>query len=206
VENFRRSVAPSPEVFRGYRAELLQTPPKLLSPSQAERRRKKFRFTRIPDFAQLLFEIKLNMPGNMVDDLARYRVGPLLLVEIKKSKAGCQIYDFAEVLDQTDQQARNAFATYPVVNSLGLIVALGDCWTYREYEREDFASSPTVSECLDPTFGDPVPEKRPPSKICPVVHECFGALGFARLQEQSSDDALTAVRQRLLEFGRVMFY
>lgn len=141
----------------------------------------------------------------MVDDLARYRVGPLLLVEIKKAKAGCQIYDFAEVLDQTDQQARNAFATYPVVNSLGLIIALGDCWTYREYKREDFVPSPTASECLDPTFGDLIPEKRPPSKICPVVDKCFGASGFARLQGQSSNDALTAVRKRLQEFGRTMF-
>ena len=141
----------------------------------------------------------------MVDDPAKYRVGPLLLVEIKKAKAGCQIYDFAQVLDQTDQQARYAFAAYPVVNSLSVIVALGDCWTYREYKREDFAPSPTVSECLDPTFGDSIPEKRPPSKISPVVDKCFGASGFARLQRQSSDDALTAVRKCLQGFGRAMF-
>jgi hypothetical protein len=73
------------------------------------------------------------MPGSMVGDPTRYHIGPLLLVEIKKAKASCQIYDFAEVLDQTDQQACYAFATYPVVNSLGLIIALGNCWTYREY-------------------------------------------------------------------------
>jgi hypothetical protein len=173
--------------------------------SPADLRRKKKRLTRIPDFAQLLFQIKLNTPNNMVDDLPIYRVGPLLLVEIKKANAGCQIYDFAEVLDQTDQQARNAFATYPVVNSLGLIVALGDCWTYREYEREDLAPYPTASEILDDTFGDSIPEKQPRAKVCLSVNQWFGASGFARLQEQSSDDALAAVRQRLLGFGRAMF-
>jgi hypothetical protein len=145
----------------------------------------------------------------MVNDLAIYLVGPLLLAEIKKAKAGCQIYNFAEVLDQTNQQAHNAFATYPVVSSLSLIIALGDCWTYREYKREDFAPSPTVSECLDSTFGAPiqVPKKRPPSqsRICLVVNQCFSASGFACLQGQSSDDPLTAVRERLQGFGHAMF-
>jgi hypothetical protein len=89
------------------------------------------------------------MPGSMVNDLAKYYcVSPLLLVEIKKAKAGCQIYNFTEVLDQTDQQAHNAFVTYPVVNSLGLIIALGDCWMYKRYEWEDFALSPTFRSYL----------------------------------------------------------
>lgn len=142
----------------------------------------------------------------MVDDLTKYHcLGPLLLVEIKKAKADCQIYDFAEVLDQIDQQARNAFATYPVVNSLGLIIALGDCWTYREYKRDDFAPSLTLSEHLDPTFQDSVPEERPASMVCPAIDTCFGDSGFACLQRQSSDDALSAVRKRLQGFGHAMF-
>jgi hypothetical protein len=145
------------------------------------------------------------MPGRTVDIPARHRVGLLLLVEIKKAKAGCRIYDFAQVLDQTDEQARNAFASYPAVNNFGSIIALGDCWTYREYSRKDSRPSPTRSEHFDPTFVDPIPGEQPYSKIFPVVEHCFGATGFARLQGQSSDHALAAVRKRLQDFGRTMF-
>jgi hypothetical protein len=141
VKNPRRSAAPSPEAFRGYRSDLPQTPPKS-SPSSTRLRRQR----RSTDFAQLLFEIVSNKPGGTVDDPLKYRAGILLLVVIKRAMPSCQIFDFLKVMGQTNQQARHAFASYPKVDAFGLVIALGDCWTYREYHREDLRPCPTPSE------------------------------------------------------------
>ena len=35
---------------------------------------------------------------------------------------------------QTDQQARRAFAMFPNVSVLGVILAIGPYWTYVEYD------------------------------------------------------------------------
>ena len=130
VKDFRRSAAPSPEA----------------------KKRRQWRSVRIPDFAQLLFEVDINKSNGTLNN---YRTGVLLLVEIKKAmpSGSCRIFDFAKVLQQTDEQARHAFASYPGVNALGAVIALGDCWTYREYFRKDLRPSPSLSERLDPTFG-----------------------------------------------------
>jgi hypothetical protein len=87
----------------------------------------------------------------------------LLLVEIKRSIPSCWMYNFARVLDQTNQQACNAFASFPEVNTFGLIIALGDCWTYR-YHQEELRPSLTWSKHSDPTFEEPSLDLSPLSK------------------------------------------
>ena len=97
------------------------------------------------------------MPRRTVDIPLRYLVGPLLLVEIKRADQSCQLFDFTEVFEQTAQQAPHAFASFPKVNIIGVITALGDCWTYREYDRRNLSPSPTRSEYSDPSFVDSSP-------------------------------------------------
>lgn len=204
-----RFAAPSPEVFKGFRQDLLQTPPKL-SPQQRTKLKKKKRSIRIPDFAQLVFKMRVHPPNNALDDPPICLKRVILLVEIKAAIESCEIWYFHGVLDQTDQQARHAFASYPEVDALGVIVALGDCWTYREYFREEMGSSlsPSQSELADPTFrGSSIGSliSPSPSMICEDVNKCFGAKGFARLQDPESDMALTVIRNRLKTFVDKIF-
>ena len=137
LQNYRRSAVPTPDSLEAYRSGLPQTPPRL---PPSSKRLKIRRSVRIPDsdFTQLLFRIKVKSDGTLLD----YCTSVLLLVEIKKAKPSCQIFDFAQVLLQTNQQACHAFASYPGVTAFGLVIALGDCWTYREYRRSNMKSSP----------------------------------------------------------------
>ena len=210
---YRRSAAPSPDSpeaskgYRSFRSGLPQTPPRL-SPSSKRLRQR--RSVRIPDFAQLLFEIKVNKSDGTLDYPLSYRAGVLLLVEIKKATSSCQIFDFLSVLDQTDEQARHAFASYPRVNTFGLIVALGNRWIYREYYRKDLSPSPirTTSERLDPTFVDSNSDSDMStlqSRTCADVEDIFKTTGFARLQSNTSNNALAAVRKRLGTLAFTMF-
>jgi hypothetical protein len=198
-----RFAAPSPEVFKGFRQDLLQTPPKL-SPQRCKSQKQKKRSTRIPDFAQLVFRIKIH-PTNSLDDPPIHTKRIMLLVEIKRAVLNCDVWYFDSVLDQTDRQACRAFASCPEVNTLGLIVALGDCWTYREYSRENMRSSPSPSEKADPTFCESPFESLSPSMACDDVNKFFGDNGFARLQETPSDHALKAIHHRLKTLFSDMF-
>jgi hypothetical protein len=186
VNNSRRSAAPSPEA----------------------RKIRRHSSVRIPDFAQLLFEVNVDKTKGILDG---YRSAVLLLVEIKKVGSGsCQIFDFVVVIAQTDEQARHAFATYPGVSSFGVVIAIGDCWIYREYHRKDMrqsqSPSPTPSERLDPTFQAKDSDARiSMSKKYHAVEEIFNTTGFARLQTDISDKALVAVRNRMKYFGSTMF-
>ena len=193
AKGFRRSAAPSPEVLKQYPGPP-QTPPKFPSPIRVPAPPRQMRSTRIPDFAQLLFKMTVNLPGHTVDIPLRYLVGPLLLVGIKRADRSCQFFDFTEVFEQTIHQARHAFASFPKVNIIGVITALGDCWTYGEYDRRNFSPSPTRSEYSDPTFVDSSPNT-PAWPNNPGID--FGDLGFARIQEPPSDRALHAVRERM---------
>jgi hypothetical protein len=194
-----RSTVPSPEVYKGFRKELLQIPPKH-SPTKTEGKLKKKLSTRIPDFVQLIFRIRVHNPNYTLDDPPIHMTCVLLLVEIKRALESCQIWDFHNVLDQTDQQARRTFAAYPEVNTLGLIIALGNCWTYREYSRELMRSSPTRSEAADPTYRESSVlsiDSPSPSRTYADVHKFFGDKGFAHLQDPESDQALNAIRRHL---------
>ena len=116
-------------------------------------------------------------------------------------------------MPQTNEQAHHAFSTYPWVNVFGMVIALGDCWVYREYYRKDLrlSQSPTLSERLDPTVtfmgtNKDFRKSETMPKTYGVVEEIFGPSGFARLQTKESDKALVAVRKRLMEFAKKMFY
>lgn len=39
---------------------------------------------------------------------------------------------FPKIFAQTGEQARHAFAACPEVNTVGVIFAIGDLWTYRD--------------------------------------------------------------------------
>jgi hypothetical protein len=170
------------------------TPPNPSPPRLKEQKRKK-RSTRIPDFVQLVFKIRVKPPNNSLVIPAAHIKRIILLVEIKRAVQECRQWSFVGVLDQTDQQAHHAFASYPEINTLGVIIALGDCWTYREYNRHDMESSPTPSELKDPTYRESYSPS--PSIIFDDVHQHFGARGFARLQESASDAAFRAIHRRL---------
>ena len=93
---------------------------------------------------------------------------------------------FHDVLDRTDQQGPRAFASYPAVNTLGCIIALGDCWTYA---RESMRPSQTQSERADPTFRNSSPplDSPLPSKTYLDVTQSFGVKGFGCLNDPESD-------------------
>ena len=189
-----RFSAPSPEVFKGFRHDLPQTPP---TPSIQPLSSRPQRSIRIPDFAQLIYKLKLNT-DKMLDDPPVYMKRIILLVEIKPKVDVPQRWGFLKIFRQTEQQARYAFASYPAVDTLGVIVALGDFWTYREYERENMRTSPSRSEREDSTFtlsSPAVDTSR--AAIYKPLDKFFGAKGYARLQEVESDNALKAIRERI---------
>jgi hypothetical protein len=196
--------APSPEVFRGFREDLPQTPPKF-SPPRREIQKPKKRSTRIPDFVQFVFRIRVHPPNNILDNPPIHIKRIVLLVEIKRAVQFCELWYFTNVLDQTDQQARRTFVSFPEVHTLGLIVALGDCWTYREYDRRNMVSSPSPSEQKDPTYRESFRDCMSPSTIFDGVNQHFGRKGFARLQEPASDNALRAIHLRLKFLCSTMF-
>lgn len=116
------------------------------------------------------------------------------------------------------QQARHAFASYPQVNILGVIIALGDCWTYREYSRINLSPSPpplSESSRSDPKYKDSDSNSstralsNDPSQPLPIqcadVDDAFGASSFARLQTRISDNALHALQKRLRVLASEMF-
>lgn len=128
--------------------------------------------TQIPDFVQLVFQIKTETPTSILDDPLIYRPRLLLIIEIKRATALDKSWDIYKVLAQTDRQACHTFASFKELNMFGAIIALGDCWAYKEYVREDLRPSPTRSECLDPTFN--LEETSAPmSKTVIDVHKLF---------------------------------
>ena len=149
--------------------------------------------------------MKVNKPGGTINIPPIYRTGLLLLVEVKKASPACQMFEFLKVMEQTDQQARHAFAYYPRVSIFGMVIAIGDLWLYREYYREDLRPSPTLSEHLDSSFMDSDLDEQKTSRLCADVEKFFDARGFARLQEKTSNDALDALRKRLTALGSSMF-
>ena len=205
VKDSRRSAAHIPESSKSHR-DFRSGPPRL-SPSLKKPRQR--RSVHIPDFVQLLYKINVNEDGT-IDDPLLYRTGILLMVEIRKASAFCQKFEILSVLDQTDEQAQHAFASFPRVNVFGLIIAVGDCWTYREYHREHLRPSPTMSEGLNPIYVDSsdtgsYASSRGPSKACNDVKWAFNRGGFARLQDQRSYAALDAVQDRLRHLASTMF-
>jgi hypothetical protein len=121
----------------------------------------------------------------------------ILLVEIKPKVEVPRCLGFVKILHQTDQQAHHAFTSYPEVNTLGVIIALGDLWTYREYECKNMRTSPSRSEQEDSTFtlSSPLLDISRAVTYKPL-DKFFRAKGYARLQEVSSDNALKVIQER----------
>jgi len=194
-----RSGAPSPEIFRGSRDKLPSTPPKI--PAEPHIPRMLKRSTRIPDFVQLLYMLMLNRNGTVVSPI-KYRRRVILLVEIKKAVLRPSVRAFADVLPQTDQQARHALHTSPDTQILGVIIALGACWTYVEYHRTRLQPSPSLSEKKDPTYKDTTPD---PQESWMTDYPPFAAYvaddTFLRLETPQSDNGLLMIRRRLQELN-----
>lgn len=185
---------PSPEIYKGFRQDLPKTSPKL-SPPRFVKHKRMNRSTRIPEFVQLVLKIRVEPPNHTLVIPRAHIKRVILLVEIKRAVENCQEWFFFEVFDQTDQQAAHAFASYPEINTLGVIIALGDCWIYREYDWHNMESSPTPSEKKDPTYQES--NMVSPSTVVNDVQRHFGPRGFARLQEPASDEAFVAIHKRL---------
>jgi hypothetical protein len=96
-----RSAAPSPEVLRGSPSERLHTPPRLPTMSR------KIRSTRIPDFVQLLYKVKINPD----DTLDKYVKRIMLLVEIKRCADIPSAASFVAILPQLYLMFRKSLTT-----------------------------------------------------------------------------------------------
>jgi hypothetical protein len=203
AQSLDRSAAPSPENFRGSRTLLPPTPPKV-SPNRPPRPPPKQRTTRIPDFAQLLYQIRYN-DNKTIRSPIEYTSRIILLVEIKKVTVVPTMQHFVDVFYQTDLQARHAFYTSPNTDTLGVIIAVGPFWTYAEYHRADLRPSPSLSEKNDPTYDDrtPPPRRSVRKEYAPfTAHiQSTGYLSL-RLETEESNKGLLIVRQRLWQLSR----
>jgi hypothetical protein len=121
----------------------------------------------------------------------------MLLVEIKRSVQVHNDWTFINVYAQIGQQAHHAFKSFTTVNTLGVIIAVGGMWMYREFERDAMRVSQSRSEREDSTFtlsSDSygfIPRKYQP------VERLLGNKGYVHLQGAESDEALKAVQKRL---------
>lgn len=160
------------------------------------------RSTRIPDFAQLLFEINEAGIDRSILRPVVYNNRIILLVEIKKDDPDFTKLNIVRILPQMVQQARRAFRMSPQILKLGVIAAVANKWIYREFDRRVLEESPLRSHRRDPTY-QPSPSQSPVpitfTHLYDPVEHCFGGLGYGCLQEPSSDRALLEVRNRLLE-------
>jgi hypothetical protein len=196
AQSTNRAAAPSPENFRGSRSLLPPTPsPPPPPPTQ--------RTTRIPDFIQLLYQIRCNPDGTIPSPI-EYTSRIILLVEIKRSTLNPTVKLFADILYQADHQARHTFHTSPNTDGLGVILAIGPFWTYVEYHRTDLRPSPSLSEKKDLTYEDNTP---PPRKSFMKEYPPFAAhihsTGHSSLclETEESKKGLLIVRKRLRELN-----
>ncbi|KAF8231473.1 hypothetical protein L208DRAFT_1398803 [Tricholoma matsutake] len=189
-----RPGAPSPEASRRPSTQLLDTPPAPWANNPSPPGKKS---TRIPDFAQLLYEVRMNSDGTVPRPI-EYRILSLsLIVEVKKCTNRPTAVSFTDILPQTDQQARRVFITFPSMRKLGVIIAIGAYWTYFEYDRDDVRPSPSRSEQKDTTFmEDPSPPSSP-AQVLTSLHGVFGPDGFARLESRQSDEGLQLISRRV---------
>jgi hypothetical protein len=180
---FQRNSAPSPESLSSSRAPLSR--PRIK------------RSTRIPDFAQLVYRLCIN-PDNTVNCPVELDHRIILLVENKPRLDSPTEANFTAVLGQTDEQARHAFASFPNLTTLGVIIAVGPYWTYVEYDSADIPPSRSKSEQKDPTYMDTTP---PPTKLHAKAYHPIRSLfephGFACLETDLSNKGFKIIRDRM---------
>jgi hypothetical protein len=105
-----RSGAPSPESYRHPSLQLLDTPPAPWANKHSPPGRKS---TRIPDFAQLLYQIEANSDGTVPLPIKYQILGLSLIVEVKKCTIHPTALSFTNILPQTDRQVHRVFTTFP---------------------------------------------------------------------------------------------
>ena len=180
-------------MIHGSRSHLLATPPKISASPPSSRR--KIRTTRIPDFVQQLYRVTNNNNSTISPIQLDSRI--ILLVEIKKSIRNPTIVHFAKIMEQTDYQSRHAFFTSHS-KQLGAILAIGPCWRYVEYYREDLRPSPSLSEKKDATYKrTPTPPPTLLAREYQPFQELTGDAGFLCLETEESQQGILVVRTRL---------
>lgn len=112
----------------------------------------------IPDFLQRYFFVAQPEDENgewTCESMAR--TPPLLIVEVKSHP---KRYDKSyliklgtKVSRQTLEQAQYAFQSYPSIQVIGVIQALGYRWRYLEYERSELPGLRSLSEENDSTYN-----------------------------------------------------
>lgn len=184
-----RYSVPSPESYRG------SSSPQASRDRSSHRRKK--RSTRIPDFAQLLYTLNVNRDHTIsLPVIIHNRI--ILLVENKANKETPTILDFSPIMHQTDEQARCAFAMFPNVSILGVILAIGPYWTYVEYDSANNRPSPSRSELHDATYMEITPPPtQSPGRFYEPIATLFAPDGFARLETDLSTKGLGLVRGRM---------
>jgi hypothetical protein len=192
-----RSAAPSPKIFRGSRSLLPPTPPNIFTKSPPFPLPKQ-RTTCIPDFIGMLYAIKLNS-DETIPILIQYASRIILLAEIKKSTLNPSVKLFADIIHQTDHQARHAFYTSPNTNILSVIIAVGSFWRYVEYHRVDLRPSPSLSEKKDPTYDVSTPPRMLSVKEYEPFRMHIASTGrpCLLLETEDSRTGLIIVRKRI---------
>ncbi|KAF9459180.1 hypothetical protein BDZ94DRAFT_1325002 [Collybia nuda] len=157
--------------------------------------------TRIPDFVQLIFRPK-------AAEFPSFEKMIILLVEIKKRvpQGIPTLINQNSLLDQVHAQVYHAFSTDMSIHTLGIIIALGDAWTYQEYNRLT-AWTNFIQEGPNPdlSYAPPGSQKqktKAPIALTSAKVEAHFNNGYAVLGTSESDRALLALRQRLKELDR----
>lgn len=188
------------------------TPKRHADTPVSPRRSRHLQATRVPDFLQRLFFGKLTGPLPLPDE-AEDPTRTILLVEIKRgvrntTQAGLQDYylleDLRQAAKQNRTQARFAFAEDPNLTFIAGLLAVGQYWTYVEYEKDEMGESPKTGE----EFGDPtyqaspedmaVDEEDDPIMPAEVVRDAFGGNVFLDLEDmEASSVAFSQIRDHL---------
>lgn len=159
--------------------------PHLLNPKKS---------TRIPDFVQLVFRPSTDVPS-------KFERMVILLVEIKKRYPHNTptFMNQGSLAEQVHAQAYHAFAADKSIRTVGIIVALGDAWTYKEYDRQSAWSNftyQTPDDAYKPKGQQPIKQAPPAAETYPTLDAYFSK-GYAILSTPESDLALAALRRRM---------
>lgn len=105
--------------------------------------------------------------------------------------------------DQTHAQAYHAFSADLNVRTVGFILALGDAWTYKEYDRQSAWTDFTILTPDDEYTpeGQQATAQDLVARTCLAVESHFTD-GYATLATPESDLAFAALRKRMNDLNR----
>lgn len=195
-----RHGAPSPEPFRGSPSQLMDTPPGPAANSPLPPGKKS---TRITDFAQLLYQVRVKSDGTIPYPIEFRKHSLLLIVEVKRCAMLPNLLAFIDILPQTDQQAHRVFTTFPTMQRFGAIIAIGAYWTYVEYDWNNIRPSCSRSEQEDTTYMETLPSLPASAMEFHPILQIFEPHGFAHLESQKLDKGLALVRRRVKDLSGI---